>query len=548
MTATDYDIADKLLRRRGARGMELEAPKPVRATLLVRISDARDYRDEKGDTVTDEEGIKLQIKNATRYAERIGWGIGRVRVENDVSAFKRRRIPLPNGRFELRTVRPEFRATIADLAAGVSDGLLVSDIDRAMRDMRDLEDLIDVVEGALPRIPVDAVSGSLRLGNDSEVKTSRILVAMANGASKDTQRRVRDRRADQAERGKWGGGPRPYAFGVDTGEVDRYTRMPIIDMRRQVPAEAAEIVRSSEAILAGNTSVRELLAEMRTRGKHLGVSGKPMTPGTWRDILIRPRNAGLSTLHGEVLEDVTMEGVDDDHPPIVSVETWRAVVAVLTDPHRQTTPGPAARWLGSGIYVCGHADCLGRDVVMRVGRGGKRQTFAYLCTGGSVHLARAADPVDQHVQAVMVAKFIQPDATSLLTPKVQVDVAALTTEANGLRARITEAKDLWEAGVLGTGDLTIRVNRLKAQVEAIDLRLHAAAEVDPLVGLAGNPEAGEVWTGLSLTARRAILRRVLRVTILPSTPGMPPGYKRGSGVSYLRPEHVRIEWVTPDTR
>jgi site-specific DNA recombinase len=70
-----------------------------------------------------------------------------------VSAFKRRRIPLPDGRIELRTVRPGFRRALAMLA----DGLIALDLDRAMRDPRDLEDLIDLVEQSSPRIPVEPV-------------------------------------------------------------------------------------------------------------------------------------------------------------------------------------------------------------------------------------------------------------------------------------------------------------------------------------------------------------------------------------------------------
>ncbi len=44
-----------------------------------------------------------------------------------VSAFKRRRITLPDGRAELRTVRPGFRRALAMLADGRADGLGVVD-------------------------------------------------------------------------------------------------------------------------------------------------------------------------------------------------------------------------------------------------------------------------------------------------------------------------------------------------------------------------------------------------------------------------------------
>jgi hypothetical protein len=44
--------------------------------------------------------------------------------------------------------------------------LLALDLDRIARDPRDLEDLIDVVESHTPHVPVESVTGSLRLANE----------------------------------------------------------------------------------------------------------------------------------------------------------------------------------------------------------------------------------------------------------------------------------------------------------------------------------------------------------------------------------------------
>jgi DNA invertase Pin-like site-specific DNA recombinase len=109
---------------------------PGNAIILARLSDLRD---------DDERGIEGQVRDGYDYARRVGWGIGprlsHVVIENNeagsglrgVSAFKRRRITLPDGRTELRTVRPGFRRALAMLA----DGLIALDLDRAMRDPRD---------------------------------------------------------------------------------------------------------------------------------------------------------------------------------------------------------------------------------------------------------------------------------------------------------------------------------------------------------------------------------------------------------------------------
>ena len=164
-------------------------PAPRNAIILARLSDLRD---------DDERGADGQVSDGHDYARRIGWAIGprltHVIIENNeagsglrgVSAFKRRRIALPDGRAELRTVRPGFRRALAMLADGRADGLIALDLDRAMRDPRDLEDLIDLVEQSSPRIPVESVSGSLRLANDADITLARVMCAVANKASRDT--------------------------------------------------------------------------------------------------------------------------------------------------------------------------------------------------------------------------------------------------------------------------------------------------------------------------------------------------------------------------
>lgn len=536
-------------RRQATAPVERQLPR--RATLLVRISDARDFLDANGHTVTDTEGVDLQIKRGVTFAERLGWMIDKVRVENDVSAFKRKKIMRPNGRYELRTVRPEFQATLDDLASGVQDGLLVSDIDRAMRDPRDFEDLVDVVEQSFPRIPVEAVSGSLKLANDGDVKSSRILVTMANGQSKDTSRRVADRRLAQAEQGKFGGGRRPYGFGVPTGALDVRNR-PALDVTRQVPAEAAEIARGFEQTLAG-VSMRQQVADLRKRGVPT-VTGAEWTAATWRDMLLRPRNAGLAVYKGEIMPGVVLAGVDDEHPPIVSRETWEAVYAKLTSPHRVTNPGPAARWLGSGIYLCGHAECVGLEdrPVMRVGSAGASgngatRRPAYGCTR-KAHLLRAAERLDKHVAAVLIGRMTRPDAVRLVAPEVRVDTAALSTEANAIRQTIIDAGDLFQARVWNKVEYITRRKELEAELDAITAKLNASVNVDPLAELAGKPNAGAIWKGMSLGRQRAILKHAVRVTIGTANPAArPPGWKPGQ--PYFDAESIRVEWLTePATR
>ncbi|MCW2502479.1 MAG: recombinase family protein, partial [Actinomycetia bacterium] len=92
--------------------------KPVNAIGYVRLSD---LRQEDLDANGEGKGLGDQEQRIGAYAARIGWKVTRVIVENDLSpskgksrsasAFKRRKIRLPDGRVEYRTVRPGFRTS-----------------------------------------------------------------------------------------------------------------------------------------------------------------------------------------------------------------------------------------------------------------------------------------------------------------------------------------------------------------------------------------------------------------------------------------------------
>jgi DNA invertase Pin-like site-specific DNA recombinase len=487
------------------------ATTPRNAVLLTRISDARN-----GDTT----GVDDQRADLLKYAQRLGWGVGGVIEENDTSAFKRRTVTLPDGRKAQRVVRPGFRRALDLLQSGQADGLLALDLDRTARDPRDLEDLIDVVESRKPRIPVESVTGSLRLANDADVTMARVMVAMGNKSSRDTARRVSRARLRQAEAGHpRHGGLRP--FGYEPGGL----------ILREI--EAAEIERASEAILAG-VSLRQVTADLRRRAVST-VTGVPWTSEALKEILLRPRNAGLVIYDGEILDGVTAAW-----PPILPRETWEAVTAVLTDPNRRTSPGNTPRWLGSLIYRCGHPDCIDLDPpsTLRVGTSGQRPQPAYRCFT-SAHLTRVAKPLDAYVSAVLCGRLARADAADILPPlqpEETVDVGKLANQANALRERIREAKDLWESGVLTAADLKTKHARLSGQLADVQAQLSAAAGHSPLADLAGRQDAADVWAGLDLGRRRAILKTLAVVWVLP--------LQKAPGRAPFDPSRVQIEWKT----
>lgn len=299
-----------------------KSPIPQRAILLVRISDARD-----GDTA----GVERQETDGRALAARLGWTIADVIVENDTSAFKRRRVKLADGRTELRVYRPGFRRALDLLAHGANDGFIAYDLDRTARDPRDLEDLIDVVEDSTPRVPVVSVTGSLDLSNDAGITMARVMVAVANKSSRDTQRRVKRAVEDLAKTGGHGGGVRRFGWEKD-GVTER-------------PSEVEAIREAARRVIAGE-SARAICRDFDNRGI------RPVKATGWNvqtliGCLRSPRVAGKRVYRGEVVGDAVWA-------PILDEDTWTEVCAVLGA--RGVGNSQALRFWAAGLLFCGKCD------------------------------------------------------------------------------------------------------------------------------------------------------------------------------------------------
>jgi len=489
---------------------------PTHALRLVRISDARD---------DDTHGVDGQGADLLELGGRIGWRFGppetHLLIENDTSAFKRRmvcRVCLRPRRecscsgeakeTVLRTWRPKFRLALDMLRDGRADGLMAVDLDRACRDPRDLEDLIDVVESRRPRIPVESKTGSLRLANDADVTMARVMVSIANKSSRDTSRRVSGEQRKNAAAGKYRGGRRRYGWEPD-GVTPRSFEQ--------------EIVRwASESVLAG-VSLRYLVRHL-TEHHVPTVTGAEWSTSTLRDILLRASNAGLSVWTDP--ETGKRHEYAAQWEPIIPADQWRAIEAILTDPARRTTPGNKPRWLGSLLYHCGACELDGRPQADAKGHsyvvvsGGRADNPTYQCRAASrgiSHLRRTVRPVDDFVVRVITGRLAQPDAADLLPQdgRPDIDVAALRKEAAALRELLDEQARLHARRIIDGRQLEAGSAELRGKLDQVEQQLTDAAGTSPLAGIAGRPDAAEIWKGLDLGRKREIVKAMVTVTLLP---------------------------------
>jgi DNA invertase Pin-like site-specific DNA recombinase len=470
---------------------------PRAALGYVRLSDLRaDDLDLNGHAPSLED----QSRRIHEWAQHRGWTLAAVLVENDLtrdgkpkpaSAFKRRKVQLTDGRSEYRTYRPVFRAALDRLSSGAADGFVALDLDRACRDPRDLEDMIDVAERH--RVPVEAVTGSLRLSTDADVTMARIMVAVANKESRDKSRRVSASRERRAVAGKFGGGSRPYGF-----EPDGLTRR---------EAECKVITDCAQAVVLGG-SLRGLARDLRDRGVPT-VTGRPWSAPTLRDVLLRERNAGRMVNRGEVIGRAPWE-------PVIPGDIHDQVVRILTGDGRDTRAGTAPRWLLSGLAECGI--CGGRMDVTLGGRAAR-----YRCREHN-HLARSAHHLDEHTIAVVLGWITRDAATVLVAPTGPgPDVVGLRAERGSVEANLATIGGDIALGMLTRAAGHDATRRGRARIAAIDRELASAAGPDPtLAELVAAVDPRAVWDKLPLEHRRRVVRLLVNVRILPTT-------KRGRG-------------------
>jgi site-specific DNA recombinase len=258
-------------------------------------------------------------------------------------------------------------------------------------------------------------------------------------------------------------------------------------------------------------------------------------------MLCRPRNAGLTRYGDETFPAVW--------PAIVPEATWRAAVSILGNPARRTSMGNRVKWLGSGLYLCGV--CGKPD--LRVSTAGGKRLPAYRCkardnTRQTGHVTRAAMPLDAYVERLVVARLQCPDAAELFAEPADpdLDANALHTETAAIGQRLDDLSTAFADGAITVSQLRAGTDKLRARLAEIEDTLASATAVNPLIGLAGQSDIAEIWygttpdrsDGLDLGRRRAVLTKLITITVLPTSRG-----RRPDG-TYFDPTGIHITWKT----
>jgi site-specific DNA recombinase len=447
------------------------------------------------DRTGDELGVTRQRQDCERLAAERGWTVVATITDNDVSAT--------------RGHRRRFGEVLQLIDDKAVDVVIVWAVDRLVRRLADLEDVIERCERA--GVKLATVSGDLDLSTDMGRLVGRILASVARG---EVERKgARQRRAYQqaAESGEPPGGPVPFGFQPD---------------RKTHHAAQAEAIRDAySALLAGGTLAgiaRRWNAAGLTSGRIRTGRGRVGQSSQWcaetvRAVVLKPRNAGVRAYNGEIIGPARWE-------PIVGEETWRAAVALLSDPSRRQAPHSARRLL-SGIAICGV--CQGP-----VNAGTTLRTYhTYRCRAAG-HVARRGDHVDEYVSAIVVERLARPDAADLVTDNTRPDVPALRVEAVSLRSRLqTAAVEFADDDTVTPAQFRAITTRLRTRLDAVEAKLADAGRVSvlgPFIGDAGEDRDAAmdrvrgVWDAMLAEGTdrcRAVVDTLMSVTLHPPGPG-----------------------------
>lgn len=437
-------------------------------------------------------GVDRQEQDCRALAERLGWTVVAVYSDNDISAYSGK-------------PRPGYKAMCGALEASRGTGVIAWHTDRLHRRNAELEPFIDLCTRR--GVTVQTVTaGNVDLSTVSGQMTARILGAVAQQEIDHARERMKRAKEQAASSGVYRGGRRPFGYEADGMTV------------RQDEADALDA--AARAILSG-LSLRSVAKDfpLPTTG------GREMDPVALRRILVRPRNAGLMEVAGQITGKAAW-------PAILEESVWRGVVALMSDPTRRTNAGPQRRWLGSGLLLCG--ECGSR---LRVHRSPRRKQ-AYTCPDGK-HVARDLEAVDAYVLSALCDRLAAPDMADLLAPEA-VDLEPVRVEAASLRAQLDEVAALVGSGAFTPSQAAVASQGLRARLEAAEAALTQQHGGSALAALMGAPEPQAALMAAPVEVQRQVLDLLAEVTIFIGRRGRPRGWKPGQPYADL--ETVKIRW------
>lgn len=447
----------------------------LKAAIYARISD-----DRTGAGL----GVARQEEDCRALAEAQGFSVHAVYTDNDISAYSGKK-------------RPGYQRMLADIAAGSVDVIIAWHNDRLHRNLTELEEYIKVSEDA--GVTTRTVqSGELDLSTSAGRMTARILGAVSRQESEHKAERIKRAAQELSMSGKWTGGLRPFGWQFVDG-------VPKLD-----EAEAA-VVREAHAHVLAGFSLGSFIQGLTGRGITTARGGS-WSYATLRQMLLRPRNAGLTVWKGEVVGP-------SEFPAIVERHIWEATCSVLTDPSRRRSRSNKVKHLLAGIALC---ECL-RPVKSGqiVDRKGVKHMIYRCSERGPGHVNKRMSYVDEHVERQILFFLAVAAHNAATAPADPAVMQSLRTEEVAHRENLNQAARLFAEGVIDGEQLAVMSQLSKAKLSATQEQLaeldeanarREEADLRADIDWSDTASANE-WYGLHVERKRAWIRSNLVIVL-----------------------------------
>lgn len=419
-------------------------------------------------------GVDRQEADCRALAKSLGFDVAQVFVDNDISAFSGKK-------------RPAYNEMLEQLSKGAANAVLCWHTDRLHRSPRELESYIDICEKH--GITTHATqAGEIDLATPSGRAVARTLGAWARYESEHKSERLKRAKQQAREQGRFHGGPIPYGWDIEN-------KVPVVNQE-----QAKAIKLACDMVLAGN-SIAAILREFQSRGVKTARGGDKWNHVSLRDVLLRPKLAGLREVDGELVDE-------PGFPAIVTEDEWLGVRAILSDPSRRLSFDNRNKWLLSGIAEC---ECGSKVKVgaTRDHKGGRRAV--YRCkVDGPGHINRQAVQVDAVVNAIVEMLLSTPEASASAAAATSASDSNLAAEANGLRARMSQAAVMAADGDITMAQLGQMTERLRGKLAELESAMANQAIAASQSGF----NAAAKWSGAPLDQKRKLLSKLVTIRLL----------------------------------
>ena len=429
---------------------------PTRAAIYARISDDREGK---------AAGVERQKKECQELAERLGWDVVNVYIDNSISAYS-------------GAHRPEYQKMLQGLRERHYEAVIAWGVDRLTRHPRELEDLVDVLTETGTRVET-VTSGTYDLTNADGRAHARIAGTIARQSSEKSSERIKAQKREATAAGRLTGGRRAFGW---------------TDSRKAFVEEEISMVREMATRVLSGESVSGITNHLNDW--HWTTSqGRPWTRATVRQLLTNPATAGLRKQPDGGVVEGDWEGAYDR-------DTWNRLCAILNDPSRKTTHRLRSYLLTGLVYdPSARKMVTGHDKRGRIYR--TDTTMGKTTRGASI----GADLVEANViEAVLKLS----DRLVLKEPEKESPFALV----DGLNAELDAL-----AGMYGKGEITAsqwNEARLPLQARLNEARKSVKVPTSTMDWATPGQLRAE-WDTLSLAQRRSAIEEfVERVVILPA--------------------------------